>query len=46
MRYLVAWLYLLSAVMQFVGLSLIYNLNKKNLAKMNDELKVSRAAKG
>ena len=38
MRYLVAGLYLLSAVMQFVGLSLIYNLDKKTLEKMNTEL--------
>jgi len=38
MRYLVAALYLLSAVMQFVGLSLIFNLDKKNLAKMHAEL--------
>ena len=38
MRYLVACLYLLSAVMQFVGLSLIYNLDKKSLEKMNKEL--------
>ena len=46
MRYLVAALYLLSAVMQFVGLSLIYNLDKKSLAKMNDELIARRAEKG
>ena len=46
MRYLVAWLYLLSAAMQFVGLSLIYNLDKKNLAKMTDDLKARRTAKG
>ena len=38
MRYLVAGLYLLSAVMQFVGLGLVYNLDKKSLAKMNAEL--------
>ncbi|MBP3691980.1 MAG: MFS transporter, partial [Clostridia bacterium] len=38
MRYLVAGLYLFSAVMQFVGLSLIYNLDKKTLAKMNADL--------
>ena len=38
MRYLVACLYLLSATMQFVGLSLVYNLDKKSLAKMNAEL--------
>ena len=38
MRYLVAGLYLFSAVMQFVGLALIYNLDKKTLEKMNAEL--------
>ena len=43
MRYLVAVLYLVSAVMQFIGLSLIYNLNKKNLTKMTEELKARRA---
>jgi len=46
MRYLVAWLYLFSAAMQFIGLTLIYNLDKKNLAKMNDELAERRAVKG
>ncbi len=39
MRYLVAALYLFSAVMQFIGLALIYNLDKKTLNKMNSELK-------
>lgn len=38
MRYLVAGLYLLSAVMQFIGIALIYNLDKKTLEKMNAEL--------
>ena len=38
MRYLVAALYLFAAVMQFIGLALIYNLDKKTLAKMNEEL--------
>ncbi|MBR7117115.1 MAG: MFS transporter [Clostridia bacterium] len=38
MRYLVAALYLLAAVMQFVGLALIYNLDKKTLAQMNKDL--------
>ena len=46
MRYLVAALYLLSAVMQFVGLGLIFNLNKKNLATMNAELAARRVVKG
>ena len=38
MRYLVAGLYLVSAVMQLVGLGLIYNLDKKSVEKMNAEL--------
>ncbi len=38
MRILVAVLFLLSAVMEFIGLALIYNLDKKTLARMNKEL--------
>ena len=38
MRYLVAATYLFSAILQFVGLALVYNLDKKLLAKMNAEL--------
>ncbi len=38
MRYLVAGLYLFSALMQFVGLGLIYNLDKKTLETMQNEL--------
>ena len=38
MRYLVAGTYLFSALLQFVGLGLVYNLDKKTLAKMNEEL--------
>ncbi|MBQ7364661.1 MAG: MFS transporter [Clostridia bacterium] len=38
MCWLVAGLYLFSAVLQFVGLALIYNLDKKTVAKMNEEL--------
>lgn len=38
MRYLVAALYLFSAVMQFIGLGLIYNLDKKTLSVMQKEL--------
>lgn len=45
MRYLVAGLYLFSAVMQFIGLALVYNLDKKTLATMQDELATRRAAK-
>ena len=38
MRYLVAGTYLFSAILQFVGLGLVYNLDKKTLAKMNADL--------
>lgn len=38
MRYLVAALYTVSAAMQFIGLGLIYNLDKKTLATMEAEL--------
>ena len=38
MRYLVAGTFLFSAILQFVGLGLVYNLDKKTLAKMNEEL--------
>ncbi len=37
-RILVAALFLLSAVLQFIGLALVYNLDKKTLAQMNKEL--------
>ena len=43
MRYLVAGLFLFSAVMQFVGLALIYNLDKKKLEQMNSELALRKA---
>ncbi len=43
MCWLVAGLYLLSAVLQFVGLALIYNLDKKTLEKMNAELASRKA---
>ena len=38
MRYLVAALYTVSAALQFVGLGLIFNLDKKTLATMEQEL--------
>ena len=38
MRYLVAATYLFSAILQFVGLGIIYNIDKKTLDKMNEEL--------
>ena len=45
MCWLVAGLYLFSAVMQFVGLALVYNLDKKTLDQMNAELKARKEAK-
>jgi len=38
LRTLVAILFLVAAIMQFVGLGLVYNLDKKTLARMNKEL--------
>ena len=43
MRYLVAGLYLFAAIMQFVGLSLVYNLDKKTLEKMTADLEARHA---
>ena len=45
MCWLVAGLYMFSAVLQFVGLALIYNLDKKTLNKMNEELAERHANK-
>ena len=44
MCWLVAGLYLFSAVMQFVGLAVIYNLDKKTVEQMNTELAERHAA--
>ena len=38
MRYIVAATFLFSAILQFIGLGLVYNLDKKTLAKMNADL--------
>ena len=38
MCWLVAGLYLFSALVQFVGLAIVYNLDKKTLAQMNKDL--------
>ncbi len=38
MRYIVAATFLFSAILQFLGLGVIYNLDKKTLAKMNKDL--------
>ena len=40
--WLVAGLYMFSAVMQFVGIGLIFNLDKKTLAQMTNELNARR----
>ena len=45
MCWLVAGLYLFSAVLQFIGLAVIYNLDKKTLNTMNEELAARKAAK-
>ena len=42
MRYLVPVLYLISAIMMFVGLGLVYNLDKKTLEKMQGELETGK----
>ena len=41
-RYLVAALYLLSAILMFVATKFIYNLDKKTLQQMNSELEANR----
>ena len=43
MCWLVAGLYFLSAALQFIGLAFIYNLDKKTLNKMNEELAARKA---
>ena len=45
MCWLVAGLYLFSAVVQFIGIALIYNLDKKTLENMTKDLEKSRAKK-
>lgn len=42
MCWLVAGLYLFSAVVQFVGIAVIYNLDKKTLERMNEDLSAAR----
>ena len=44
MCWLVAGLYLFSAVVQFIGLAVIYNLDKKTLDKMNADLAARHTA--
>ena len=43
MCWLVAGLYMFSAVLQFIGIAVIYNLDKKTMAKMNSELAARKA---
>ena len=43
MRYLVPALYTVSAAMQFIGLGLVYNLDKKTTAQMTEELEARKA---
>ena len=43
MCWLVAGLYLFSAVLQFVGLAIVYNVDKKTLEQMNADLEAKRA---
>ena len=42
MCWLVAGLYLFSAILQFVGIAVIYNLDKKTMAQMTAELKARK----
>lgn len=44
MCWLVAALYFFSAIMQFIGLAVIYNLDKKTLATMQEELAARKNA--
>ena len=43
MCWLVAGLYMFSAIVQFVGIAIIYNLDKKTLASMREELDARHA---
>jgi GPH family glycoside/pentoside/hexuronide:cation symporter len=43
MCWLVASLYLFSAVLQFIGIAVVYNLDKKTMAKMTEELAARKA---
>jgi GPH family glycoside/pentoside/hexuronide:cation symporter len=44
MCWLVAGLYMFSAVLQFIGIAVIYNLDKKTMAKMTAELAARKEA--
>ena len=43
MKWLVASLYSFSAIVMFVSITFIYNLNKNKVAEMSDALEASRA---
>ena len=45
MRYQAAIFYLLSGVLQFIGLAIVYNLDKKTLAKVQEDLAARKAQK-
>ncbi len=45
MRYLVAAMYLFSALVQFISYTFIYNLDKKTMAKIQADLDARKAAK-
>jgi len=45
MRWQAAAFYLLSGVIQFIGLAIVYNLDKKTMAKINEDLKARHAGK-
>ncbi|MBR2023752.1 MAG: hypothetical protein IJ996_04485, partial [Clostridia bacterium] len=44
MKWLVAFLYTFSAIVMFVSITFIYNLNKKKVAQMTEELTARRNA--
>ena len=43
MRYQAAAFYVVSGIIQFIGLALVYNLDKKTLAKVQDDLAARKA---
>ena len=43
MCWLVAGLYMFSAIIMFIAIAFIYNLDKKTLAKMNSDLEAKKA---
>ena len=43
LRILVAALFLVSAVLQFIGLGIVYNLDRKTMAQMQADLAARKA---